>query len=79
MQSFNIKQLAKQLGRVVAFTILINYPTAAATTVILSSYSVSTILANYSVSTALFYCAGSILLLDLLNLLCHPTVFTNLF
>ena len=61
MQSLNIKQLAKQLSRAIASAILIDYPTAAATTAnIPSGYFISTISTNYYL-----YYSRSVPLLDL--------------
>jgi hypothetical protein len=53
MQSLKIKWLAKRLSRVIASTILIDCPAAAAAAAILSGYFISTILTNYSISTVL--------------------------
>src|ERR1700722_16801865 len=56
-----------------ASTALVNYlPTTTAT--IPSGYFISTVLTNCSVSTIPSYCARSVPLLDLLDLLCRLTV-----
>jgi len=79
-QSFNIKRPTKQLNQARASATLVNCPAAtAATATILSSYSVPTILTNCSVFTVPSYYAGSIPLLDLLNLLYYLAVLTDLF
>ena len=68
MQSFNIKQLTKQLNQARASAILINYPAVTATTATIpSSYFVPTVSTGCSVSTVLSCCAGSIPLRDLLD------------
>ena len=80
MQSLDIKRPAKQSNQAKASAILINYPAVtAAATAIPSGYFAPTVSTNYSVSTVLSYCARSVPLLDLLDLLCRLTVPTDLF
>jgi len=78
MQSFDIKQLTKQLNQARASAILINCPTiTAATATIPSSYFVPAVLTGYSVSTILSYYAGSIPLRDLLDSYSNQLLPTN--
>ena len=80
MQSLNIQQLAKQSSRAKASAILINCPAVTTTaTAIPSSYFAPTILTNCSVFTVLSYCARSVPLLNLLDLLYYLTILTDLF
>ena len=77
MQSLDIKRPAEWSSRVVASAMLIDCPAvAAAATAILSLLSQPTALSlQFQICTV----ARSILLLDLLDLLCRPTVPTDLF
>ena len=80
MQSFDIKRPAEPTSRAVVSAILIDWPAvAAAAAAIPLGYFVPAVSTGCSVSTVLSYCAGSIPLLDLLDLLYRPTVPTDLF